>query len=159
MWARGDLSPGEVEGGERRNVRSDVYTFLDETEEWIASFTRPLDQLVLKLAADVPELKQYQLMRGRPMVAIYHGEGSKYTPHFDAVGGDNGRVLTCILYLNPFWRKGDGGCLRLWPEAKGLVTTGESHDIDPLHGRLAAFLCNSRNLHEVLPMQASNADA
>merc|ERR1712014_517248 len=110
------------------------------------------DRLVLEVSRQVPVLAKYKLMRGRPMAAVYEGAGSRYTPHFDCVGGDNGRVLTCLLYLNPFWSEGDGAKLRIWPEARTLSPEVESWDFSPMHGRLVAFLCNSRNLHEVLPV-------
>ena len=40
-------------------------------------------------------------MRGRPMAAVYADEGAHYTPHFDCVGGDNGRKITCVLPGSP----------------------------------------------------------
>merc|ERR1719487_3112542 len=120
-------------------------------------FTTQLDRAVLQLVRKVPSLKPIKLMRGRPMAAVYSDPGARYVPHFDAVGGDNGRVLTCILYLNPFWREADGAKLCVWPQARlSLERTGKSCEFAPLHGRLVAFLCNSRNLHEVLPVADGN---
>ncbi|CAE8621068.1 unnamed protein product, partial [Polarella glacialis] len=79
-----------------------------------------------------------------------------YTPHFDN-RGHNGRVLTCIMYLNPFWQTGDGAELKIWPRAKGLERAGPCRDFAPLHGRLVAFLCSGRNLHEVSPVASDRA--
>ena len=28
---------------------------------------------------------------------VYAGAGARYTPHYDCVGGDNGRKITCVL--------------------------------------------------------------
>lgn len=155
LWREGRLRPGEVEAGMRSNVRSDTYAFLNDVDAVLDVFTRALDRLVLRLCQAVPKLRRYKLVRGRPMAAVYAGAGSKYTPHFDCTKGDNGRVLTCLLYLNPFWREGDGAELRLWPDATYINPRGSSHDVAPLHGRLAAFLCDSRNLHEVLPVSSA----
>ena len=153
IWHAGLLKPGEVEGRLKANIRSDVHSHLEDTQDAIVDiFARRLDQLILHLIEEVEPLRKIKLMRGRPMAAIYAGEGAKYTAHCDCMGGDNARVLTCIAYLNPFWQYGDGAELRIWPDARGVTRKGRYHDIAPLHGRLAVFLCDSRNLHEVLPV-------
>eukprot|EP00930_Biecheleria_cincta_P020728 TRINITY_DN15518_c0_g1_i2.p1 TRINITY_DN15518_c0_g1~~TRINITY_DN15518_c0_g1_i2.p1 ORF type:complete len:503 (-),score=89.80 TRINITY_DN15518_c0_g1_i2:131-1639(-) len=154
LWRAGQFEPGEVEGGRKKAVRSDYYLYTEEDDPVLSGFTRRLDRLVLEVSRQVPVLAKYKLMRGRPMAAVYEGAGSRYTPHFDCVGNDNGRVLTCLLYLNPFWSEGDGAKLRIWPEARSLSPEGPNWDFSPMHGRLVAFLCNSRNLHEVLPVAA-----
>jgi len=86
------------------------------------------------------------------MVAVYPGNGAHYGRHFDAMNnkkGDNGRILTVLLYCNPFWKKEHGGELRIHDDAESTHA-----DIAPLHGRLVAFLCRDRCPHEVLPAQA-----
>lgn len=152
LWTNGDLNEGEVEGGNKQHLRSDRYLFMEEDDPAVAPFTRRLDQLVLSIAKEVDELKDLWLMRGRPMAAVYAGAGARYTPHYDCVAGDNGRKVTCVLYLNPFWKPGDGAELQLFPEAKGISPEGQCHEVEPLHGRLACFLCDSRNLHAVKPV-------
>lgn len=153
LWRGGCMTPGEVEGSQDESnpnrARSDEYMYAEESETEMMSFARSLDRVVVELVRRVPALRDFKLLRGRPMAAVYAGAGSRYTPHFDCVGGDNGRVITCILYLNPFWRPEDGAVLRLWPQASTLVPSGPCREIEPLHGRLVVFLCNSRNLHEV----------
>ena len=77
--------------------------------------------------------------------------GSKYPLHIDnpqgLVAGDT-RKLTCILYLNPDYKDGDGGELRL------LLDNGdetlEKVDLTPLGGRLLLFWSDEIP-HEVLP--------
>lgn len=157
MWRTGECRPGEVEGRQGQGtarVRSDEYTYGADGDATLAIFTRRLDLLVVELCRTVPDLKDLSLVRGKPMVAVYNGAGSRYGPHFDANRGSNGRVLTCVLYLNPFWREGDGAELLLWPHARTLEPDGPTRKVQPLHGRLAVFLCNSRNLHEVSPVTA-----
>merc|ERR1712232_706124 len=151
------MGAGEVEGqnklrGSDRLLRSDKFFYTEDGDVAVAEFTRRLDLLVLKFTEQVPGLRKVNLMRGAPMAAVYQGAGARYTPHFGAIGGDNGRVLTCLVYLNPFWRKGDGAELQLWPEAKYIKPEGECHVVEPLHGRLVAFLCDGRNLHAVSPV-------
>lgn len=152
LWTNGDLNEGEVEGGNKQHLRSDRYLFMEEDDPAVAPFTRRLDQLVLSIAKEVDELKDLWLMRGRPMAAVYAGAGARYTPHYDCVAVDNGRKITCVLYLNPFWKPGDGAELQLFPEAKGISPEGPCHEVEPLQGRLACFLCDSRNLHAVKPV-------
>lgn len=158
LWQQDVFQPGEVEGEsqpkgtEAHAPRSDKYLYAEEDDPAVSRFARRLDVLVLQLCKEVPGLGKFNLIRGRPMAAVYSGAGSRYTPHFDAVRGDNGRVLTCILYLNPFWRKGDGAELCLWPEARTLKRVGPRTVVEPLHGRLVCFLCDDRNLHEVSPI-------
>lgn len=158
-WHAGQYRPGEVEGKSKvaARARSDVYTYIEANDELVKAFTRRLDRLVLTLSTSVPELQGAKLMRGSPMAAIYAGAGSCYTPHYDATAGNNGRLLTCIMYLNPFWCKEDGAQLRVWPQARGLSREGSCLEFEPFHGRLVAFLCNSRNLHEVCPVAGSGA--
>merc|ERR1712032_1510301 len=94
------------------------------------------------------------------------GEGSKYVRHFDSGPGmnDQRRLCTLILYLNPFWCKDLGGELWLYPDScleddgaadekvENLPSPTEARIIvEPVHGRLLAFLCNGRNSHEVRP--------
>jgi hypothetical protein len=57
-----------------------------------------------------------------------HG-GSKYPRHVDNVspptgGGSDYRKLTAILYLNPNWKEGDGGELRLYLKDRGENDVG-----------------------------------
>ena len=79
--------------------------------------------------------------------AIYQ-EGGFYRPHLDRHAGTRSRVVTAILYLNPDWKLGDGGELKLWTD------TGEKCGpfvlIEPRMGTLVCFLSGDF-WHEVLP--------
>lgn len=161
-WRAGDFTPGEIEGGEDKQgavpKRSDTHMYAEYDDPNLKPFLRRLDRLVLQVVQGAPELQQLKLMRGRAMTACYVGKGARYVPHFDAVCNDNGRILTCILYLNPFWQNSDGAQLRLWPHTRTIGREGLSYDISPLHGRLVVFLCNSRNLHEVRPVSEPHVE-
>ena len=51
--------------------------------------------------------------RSNCMATIYPGGNARYIRHVDNPDG-NGRLLTCILYLNSGWRPKDGGALRMY---------------------------------------------
>jgi hypothetical protein len=88
-----------------------------------------------------------------------------YHKHLDSAGADNfgelgiigwirsrhlrQRYLTCIVYLNPDWKEGDGGCLRVFPKGE-LDDEGGGDGQEPLHvdiaplgGRMIVFSSSS----------------
>ena len=78
--------------------------------------------------------------RSWPMDSVYQGSGSRFTWHIDNQKHTNGRVLTCVYYLNRGWTKQDGGMLRLM---RPLQCGGQTH----------ANVANpSEILAEVVPM-------
>lgn len=110
------------------------------------------------------------------MLASYCGSGARHQSHRDNYPmkgdqGDNGRVLTALLYMNPEWTANMGGQLRLqlnvplertidmkqfdpWHTTESKADFGdavEHIDVDPLGGRLVVF--KSREIvHSVLPL-------
>jgi SM-20-related protein len=72
--------------------------------------------------------------------------GGFYRRHLDAFRGDNPRVVSVVLYLNPRWRPEHGGCLRLWAQPDA---TTPLLDVAPRAGTLVCFL-SERIPHEVL---------
>lgn len=77
--------------------------------------------------------------------AIY-GPGDYYQRHMDAFNGNNGRLLSVVLYLNEGWQSDWGGRLRIWP---GLDATAIATEVEPRAGTLVAFL-SEKIPHEVL---------
>lgn len=80
-------------------------------------------------------------------LAVTKVGGSTYPLHVDnpsKPGNVDTRKLTTILYLNPGWREGDGGELRLH------LLDGEVLDLTPKGGRLVCFWADEIP-HEVLP--------
>jgi len=75
------------------------------------------------------------------------GRGGCFPLHYDNPGAPNKRMLTCLLYLNPEWKEGDGGEVRLWPFLR------RPRDVAPLLDRLLLFR-SDRVLHRVLPARA-----
>ncbi|MCH8544410.1 MAG: 2OG-Fe(II) oxygenase [Alcanivorax sp.] len=78
--------------------------------------------------------------------AIYH-PGAFYRRHLDAFQGNNARVVSMVLYLNPAWVPEHGGCLRLWPSPRARRP---AFDVAPMSGTLVCFL-SEQIPHEVLP--------
>jgi len=149
---------GAVETGKAKN---DEYAFLEQQEleeEGAAPLKRcqrRLNEFVVRLlrARALPGLEGARTTQGRPMVAVYPGGGARYGRHYDATSqgrGDNGRVMTFIVYLNPFWREGHGGSLQLLESLESAAGSA----VEPLHGRLVGFLCRDQCPHEVLPCWA-----
>ena len=77
--------------------------------------------------------------------AIY-GPGDYYQRHLDAFNGNNGRLLSVVLYLNEGWQSEWGGRLRIWP---GPDTSAIATEVEPRAGTLVAFL-SEKIPHEVL---------
>lgn len=81
----------------------------------------------------------------RPAIKIQLNTGGGSFPwHYDNPGPPNLRALTCVVYLNPQWKDGDGGEIVLWP------FLSKSTKVSPLHRRAVLFY-SDRVLHRVLP--------
>mmetsp|Transcript_19919 Transcript_19919/g.25661 ORF Transcript_19919/g.25661 Transcript_19919/m.25661 type:complete len:288 (-) Transcript_19919:59-922(-) len=61
------------------------------------------------------------------------------------------RYLTCIVYLNPEWKEGDGGCLRVFKASEGVGDGSDAPylDVAPLAGRVVIF-SSTYQVHSVL---------
>eukprot|EP00584_Thalassiosira_punctigera_P005055 CAMPEP_0172533462 /NCGR_PEP_ID=MMETSP1067-20121228/6160_1 /TAXON_ID=265564 ORGANISM="Thalassiosira punctigera, Strain Tpunct2005C2" /NCGR_SAMPLE_ID=MMETSP1067 /ASSEMBLY_ACC=CAM_ASM_000444 /LENGTH=327 /DNA_ID=CAMNT_0013318109 /DNA_START=65 /DNA_END=1048 /DNA_ORIENTATION=+ len=106
------------------------------------SFIRRMDELdrtssgasSLSLQTNRPPAIKLQINAG----------GGSFPWHFDNPGPPNKRILTCVIYLNPSWKEGDGGEIVLCPFLSRSIV------IPPLHRR-AVFFLSDRILHRVLP--------
>ncbi|KAL7532896.1 hypothetical protein ACHAXR_004916 [Thalassiosira sp. AJA248-18] len=102
---------------------------IDELDQAIGSKSSPLS-----LETNTPPAIKLQLNTG----------GGSFPWHYDNPGPPNQRILTCVIYLNPNWKEGDGGEIVLRPFLSQSIT------IPPLHRR-AVFFYSDRILHRVLP--------
>ncbi|KAL4428382.1 hypothetical protein ABPG75_002471 [Micractinium tetrahymenae] len=75
------------------------------------------------------------------------GRGGCFPMHFDTDASLDTRKVTTIWYLNPGWKPGDGGELRLYPFPEAPV------DIEPVNDRMVLF-SSQHMLHRVLPSAA-----
>jgi len=91
------------------------------------------------------EFFRIHLERTELHFAVYP-EGAYYTRHLDQFREYSNRIFSVILYLNPGWKPGDGGELRVYHR------DGTCEDFAPLHGRLICFRSDIVE-HEVLMAQ------
>ena len=78
-----------------------------------------------------------------PSIKLQFNNGGCFPWHYDAAGVGARRRLTCVYYLNPDWREGDGGEIVLMP-------FGRAHKkIAPAMDRCVIFLSEYVN-HRVL---------
>jgi Rps23 Pro-64 3,4-dihydroxylase Tpa1-like proline 4-hydroxylase len=75
------------------------------------------------------------------------GNGGCFPYHYDNPGPPSKRQLTCIVYLNPDWKEGDGGELELLPFLSKKIK------INPIMDRAVLFR-SDMFLHRVLPSHA-----
>ena len=80
----------------------------------------------------------------------FYPEGAFYKKHVDAFRGENTRVLSTVLYLNPNWTPADGGELVIYDE----ITGGVLDKVEPRFGCMVIFL-SEEFPHEVLPTRAA----
>ena len=124
----------------------------EDPRRWVglARYMQKCDTLLSQLAELLPAELASATKRSKMMLTCYPGGGARYTRHCDNANR-NGRRLTAILYLNPAWRDGDGGELRVFgPGAsEDVVAT-----VSPLSNRLLIFWSDARAPHEVLPAHA-----
>ena len=111
------------------------------------SFVKQVDDLdkqqQFASSTSMPELSLD--VNTRPAIKIQLNTGGGSFPwHYDNPGPPNMRALTCVVYLNPTWKEGDGGEIVLWP------FLSKSTKVPPLHRRAVLFY-SDRVLHRVLP--------
>eukprot|EP00927_Polykrikos_kofoidii_P054991 TRINITY_DN49307_c0_g1_i1.p1 TRINITY_DN49307_c0_g1~~TRINITY_DN49307_c0_g1_i1.p1 ORF type:complete len:380 (-),score=54.72 TRINITY_DN49307_c0_g1_i1:52-1131(-) len=115
-----------------------------------------LDQLMLALRRNggpCGTRLEFCEFRSWPMLSAYP-PGTRYTWHLDNAGHTNGRLLTCVYYLNRGWTPGHGGALRLFERQDVAVSP------QPYHRKIAEVVPDLDTLvlfwsdqvpHEVLP--------
>jgi Rps23 Pro-64 3,4-dihydroxylase Tpa1-like proline 4-hydroxylase len=146
----GTNAEGNV-GSVRPDMRTDKMLWMEGSEPFVGKI---LKRHILRM--DVFAQKINMLMeaicpaeswagcgRSKIMATCYPAGGSRYVAHYDNPN-QNGRKLTLILYLNEFWKAGDGGTLR-------IKTKSTQVDIAPLFCRMLSFWSDRRCPHEVQP--------
>jgi SM-20-related protein len=126
---------------ERRNVRGDRTAWLDQRSNMPAEVALRAALEELRVALNQAQFLGLLSFEGH--YAIYP-PGAFYRRHRDRFRDDDGRVLSCVLYLNEAWTRADGGALRIH------LGGGEALDVLPTGGTLVCFLAE-RYEHEVLP--------
>ena len=70
----------------------------------------------------------------------YYDVGAFYAKHLDAFKHNPNRIVSTVLYLNPNWKPGDGGELRLFAPQGTEECDRPLMTIRPEYGTLVAFL-------------------
>jgi len=153
--------------GEKAPQRSDDVDYLTGREPQVLAAAPRLAVLVQWLLERFGGgvLESFQ---GRPlqapikaMLARYPAPSAGYRPHLDNPGGgpgggeDNGRALTCVVYLNPPSRACVGGELALW--LPGTVLSEPPGALLAPRGGSAVLFDSRAVPHQVLPLQAGPA--
>ncbi|HXX86794.1 MAG TPA: 2OG-Fe(II) oxygenase [Casimicrobiaceae bacterium] len=126
---------------QRPDIRGDRIAWLDQG--MVNAATRPWWDTLERLRIALNGALFLGLLSFEGHYAIYP-PGASYRRHRDRFCSDDGRVLSCVLYLNESWSEADGGALRIYVD--GAV----ARDILPVGGTLACFLSDDFE-HEVLP--------
>eukprot|EP00760_Papus_ankaliazontas_P028460 PhM_4_TR3724/c0_g1_i1/m.87346/K09592/EGLN, HPH; hypoxia-inducible factor prolyl hydroxylase len=155
---KGLMKDGEIGKGKLATSRGVVKTMRSDKIVWFEG-SEPVCPLLRRyiLYLDVFSHKLCRFLQGcfsketdwvhggrsKAMATVYPPGGTHYVPHYDNPNKD-GRRLTCVFYLNPDWKEGAGGTLR-------VKTSGKTVDVAPLCDRLALFWSDRRCPHEVMP--------
>lgn len=155
---RGGLSGGSA-ASVLRGDRTLWATNQSEALDALMPHLRRLDALVSLLGARLPDAADLAF-RSEPQLSLYPANGTRYVRHVDntCTGGEgrlcNGRRLSAVYYLNPAWKAGDGGELRISRKREGDLDELPELDVAPELDRLLLFWADARTPHEVLPSAA-----
>lgn len=165
------MEPGALAGGQAgtsltyrmKSVRGDHVAWFDGKEsacKWrvLPMYLQRMDTMVSELAEHLPNLSGTGALRSNAMATCYPGSGAHYVRHCDNTSEiRNGRRLTALFYVNPLWKSGDGGELRMFaPQMADLPPEDDRAytaiaDISPVLDRAVLFYADERCPHEVLP--------
>ncbi|CUF98195.1 2OG-Fe(II) oxygenase, putative [Bodo saltans] len=143
-----------TDGDVRPDMRTDKMVWMEGSEPFVGKYLKRhilrADILAQKINLLLESMGYKDAWEGcsrcKIMATCYPEGGKRYVAHYDNPNR-NGRKLTIILYLNEWWKEGDGGVLR-------AKTNGVQLDVAPLFNRLFAFWSDRRVPHEVLPTAA-----
>lgn len=123
------------------NIRSDETRWLDPENN--------VDQAYLNHMSDFRLAMNQRLFLGLFDYEAHYAHypsGAFYKRHVDAFKGQSSRILTTVMYLNPFWQTQDGGQLQIYDlNDDSLITS-----VEPEMGTFVVFL-SEQFPHEVLP--------
>jgi Rps23 Pro-64 3,4-dihydroxylase Tpa1-like proline 4-hydroxylase len=119
----------------------DIYDIVPDYLEPLDTNTTIIEQLNVNL-------REIELNKQAIKLQYNAGEGGCFPIHSDSDPKIDPRIISSILYLNPEWKAGDGGELKLYPFPNSPVV------IEPKMDRLVLF-SSSNILHRVLPSLAT----
>ncbi len=126
-----------------KSIRGDKILWIDEDHE--INPLQPIEEFLEEFRLHLNRTLYLGLRDYEMHLAVYPA-GTFYKRHADRFNQQAHRHVSFVFYLNPNWKKGDGGELVIY------LPTGEEITIEPTGGTLAIFL--SELEHEVLPAHA-----
>ncbi|CDW56892.1 2OG-FeII Oxy 3 domain containing protein, partial [Trichuris trichiura] len=145
LYKSGVFAAGQVshQGAHEPNFRSDFIYWMngnDKSSVNIGFLLAQFDNVIKKISLRLSDNKIVR--KSKAMLSCYP-ISARYVRHVDNPDGD-GRLITCVYYMNPNWRREDGGILRLYPQS-----SNNNIDVLPLLDRMTFFWSDCRNPHEV----------
>lgn len=140
------LTPAKIGAHQSRQkveeIRSDLTYWLDKERDthlapvfhWIEESLSRWNRLL------------FLSLGGYEFHLAFYPTGGHYAKHLDQFKGRNNRLISCVLYLNPDWKPGDGGELQLY-DPQG---DAEAERIEPVMNRMVFFRSDTV-WHAVLP--------
>lgn len=159
-------SGGVGHGGRQAPQRSDEVAYLTGREPDLLAASPRLAVLVQwllgRFGGMVAESFPGRRLQApaKAMLARYPAPSAGYRPHLDNPGvagsrEDNGRALSCVVYLNPPGRECRGGELALW--AAGTPVSAPPGALHAPRGGSAALFDSRAVPHQVLPLHEGPA--
>lgn len=135
------LRPAMIGKGDEKllspNIRGDHMLWLESQDICFQPFFDLLDQITQLLRQEL-----FLPIRSREAQMAFYRQGQFYARHKDRHSHSSQRLVSLVLYLNP-WQAGDGGELVLYP------TDSPAQFVTPLFNNMVIFL--SELDHEVRP--------
>ncbi|MDA0782830.1 MAG: 2OG-Fe(II) oxygenase [Rickettsiales bacterium] len=133
----------------RGNAHTVIKSVRRDKIHWIEGSTLAqcrLNEALEDIRVDINRRLMLGLFDIESHFAVYR-EGGFYKKHLDRFKGQKNRVLSMVIYLNPKWRKSDGGLLNVFTNENIL-------SVMPQWGNVVIFLSESI-LHEVTVTKCS----
>ncbi len=144
----GEFKTAGVGKGENFQIRKDIrgdqvmWLNVENLSDVQQQYWQAVDALRQQLNQEL-----YLNLKGFEAHYTQYPAGAFYKRHIDQFKQVQHRIISCILYLNPEWKKDDGGQLRIYNQENGTETFT---DVYPDAGKFVCFMSDSIE-HEVLP--------
>jgi prolyl 4-hydroxylase len=140
--ARPTLRPSRVGDGAGQEVRSSVRTSDDTTIFWMMEdpATHALNRRLAAMSGTKPE-------QAVALLVLRYRPGQEYRPHVDWDGGENGRIVTALAYLNDDYEGGETLFVKT-----GLKVKGRKGDVLVFRSTTADGAFDPMSEHAGLPV-------
>ena len=136
------LGPSLVADGAGREIRSTIRTSDDTSIFWMRE-----DPATHALNRRIATLSGTNADQAEPLLILRYRPGQEYRPHVDWDGGDNGRVMTGLVYLNDDYEGGETLFVK-----SGLKVKGKTGDVLVFHSVTPDGAFDPMSEHAGLPV-------